>query len=185
MKYSLIKISKIINLIIFLVIGTSLSIAQENEIKSEQRVSIETIKEIRSKEYKDWQKINLSNLSFYAPKELIPKKPNCYDSNCYTFESKDLFLSIDISSAVGYPISAKKLPGFSEKIIKVDKAFGAIWYFKENEETDPIYKYKSGVLFRFADNSDYKIGISIFSKNEDIKEIAEKMFKSVKFNKHK
>lgn len=172
-----------IGLALLIATGNSSIFAQNNKI--ETKVPVEVVKKRNKKNYEDWKKVELSNLSFYMPNELTQEATNCFDSACYTFKSENLFLSIDISSAVGYPSTQKRYASFTEKFVWIDGAYGSIWYFEENKENDPIYKYKSGVVFRFPKNKDYKIGMSVFSKKEDINEIGEKIFKSAKFKKHK
>ncbi len=153
---------------------------QNDENKSKQKISVKNIEKNSTEDYKDWQKIKLKNLSFDAPADLKQKNVNCYDSECYIFKSEEIYLSVDISPAVGYPTTQKRYSSFSEKIVEINGGYGKIWNFEENEENDPNYKFKSGVVIQFKKYKGYKVGISIFSKRQEIKEIAEKVFMSIK-----
>lgn len=138
------------------------------------------VKEHKVLSDKNWQKIKLKSLSLKIPVELKQKNVNCFDSECYAFESEEIYLSIDVSSAVGYPTSQKRYASFLEKTVEIDGSFGKIWHFEENKETDPNYKFKSGVVIFSEKDKGSKVGISIFSKDLAIEELAEKIFKSIK-----
>jgi hypothetical protein len=140
-----------------------------------EKNSIEKAK-IRKSDYKDWQKVELSNLSFYIPKELKKQETKCIDGGCYLFKSEELKLSIDVNSAAGFPTYEKKNPTYSEKFFQIDDAKAWIWSV-ENDR----YKYESGVLFEFEKIKNYRIGMYLFSESQNIKDLAKKIFKSVKF----
>lgn len=163
-------LSKVIgcSLLIFLSLSTNFG-------QTGQKTSIEKVK-IRKSDYKDWRKVELNNLSFYIPKELKKQEAKCIDGGCYLFKSEELKLSIDVNSAAGFPTYEKKKPAYSEKFFQIDNAKACIWSV-ENDR----YKYESGVLFEFEKTRNYRIGMYLFSNSQDVKNLAEKIFKSVKF----
>lgn len=130
--------------------------------------------------YEGWQKIELNSFTFYTPIELKGGKKKCIEGGCYEYsnEDKSLLLGIDINPDANRPTFERlKYPTYSEKFIPIDRACAWLWYFEDDEG----YKYNSGVLFNFGENIDYRVGIYLFSKNENVKEMSEKIFKSVKF----
>ncbi len=157
---------------------TTATFSQEcKKYKEGEEIKIEKVKKRRSKDYKDWQKIELNSFSFYAPKELKGGAEKCIEGGCYDFESNDLSLSIDINPDAGHATFEKEYQSYCEIFTRIDKANAWIWYF----EQDKKYKYNAGVNFTFKNGGDYKIGMYLFSKSENIREISEKIFRSVKF----
>jgi len=153
--------------------------AQKPQQKTKSSEEIEVAKPINPDEYKDWQKIETKCFSIYAPKELKQKKVKCIDSAfCDDFVSENLVLGVDINVDAGYATFEKEYPSYSEKYIWIDGAFAWIWSYEDKGE----YKYNSGVIYRFREDSNYRIGVYLYSKDTNIKEMAEKIFRSIKFN---
>jgi hypothetical protein len=151
-------------------------LAQKN---ADESSPIETVKPFDAKNYKDWQEIKLFNkFSFYIPPSLKKKEFKGIHGVDYDFIDENLSLNIDTDLAAGYPTFEKQYPSYWEKYVWIDGAFAWIWSF----EHDGVYKYETSVLFQFKNNNrDDLFGMYLFSKDKDIKEMAEKIFKSVQF----
>jgi hypothetical protein len=142
------------------------------------KVETQTIKSFNENKYKEWQKIKLKSLSFYTPKELKEKKVNCYEGGCYTFESSILNLHIDINYDAFRPSYERSYSDYKENIYSIDE--GKVWsWFYENKERS---KYTAGALFYLSKPKEKRVGIYLDSNDKKVYEIAEKIFKSVKFD---
>jgi hypothetical protein len=146
--------------------------------KTDSVKKIGELKPFIKKDYEGWHKVKSNFFTFYVPTSLMEKKVKCIEGGCYTFENENLSLNIDINYDAGYPTFEKQYPSYSEKFVYIDNALVWIWSFDHTG----IYKYESSGLFQFKKKDrDYRFGMYLFSKDKDIKEIAEMIFKSVQF----
>jgi hypothetical protein len=174
------KITISLLIIIISFIGIS---AQQTQQKAKISEEIEVAKPINPDEYKDWQKIETKYFSLYMPKELKQKEGKCIDSAfCDKFISENLFLGVDINVDANYATFERSYPSYSERYFWIDGAFAWIWSYENEGENKGTYKYSSGAIYRFKENSNYRIGMHLHSKNTITKEIGEKIFRSIKFN---
>ncbi|MGI9055549.1 MAG: hypothetical protein ACR2F2_07075 [Pyrinomonadaceae bacterium] len=174
-----------IKILMFVFILSSVYTAFAQECKKNQlgeKIQVEAEQTFDVNDYKDWQKINLSKISFYLPsdfKENKERKPY-HPRQAFLYENEDFTLGIDLSNSAYYPgDSDKELPSYCERYVWIDEAFGYIWHFKPNKN---FAIYNSGVYFQFERSTNYAVGFNLLSKTKQTKDIAEKIFKSVKFN---
>lgn len=157
-------------------------IDRKNNIKQ-----VEEIKPFNINEYKQWQKINLGEISFYASKEIKIGKRQGIDSPYWTYTSNDLTLSVYAGPYSPKPGGEKRLPSYSDKIVYIDKVLAWVWFYEEEKEQ---LKYAASARFMFQEtkNGITKLSdnraftIVLFSRNPNINEVAEKIFASVRFN---
>jgi hypothetical protein len=143
-----------------------------------QSIVVEELKPFDVKDYEGWQKVELNALTFYIPSILKRKEVKCYDGGCYHFESDDLLFRIDLDPAAGRPTFERTYPSYSDKITQIDGKYAWIWFFQDEGD----YKYLSGVNFWDERSRKYGAGIYLSSKTTDTKQMAEKIFRSIKFN---
>lgn len=129
-------------------------------------------------DYKDWQKVELSSFKFYIPNNLKSKSVKCYEGNCYHFESEDLKLTVDVNTDAWRPTFERSYASYLSKFVQIGGRSAWIWHF----EDEGIYKYISGVNFKFKEDKNYGMGIYLSSKTKNVSEVAEKIFNSVTFN---
>ncbi len=126
-------------------------------------------------------KIDLPKISFYAPVELKESKggKSLRPGTVFQYVSEDFRLGLELSNSAYRPnIFDKELPSYCERYTWIDDAFTYIWHAKPDKD---YKKYESGVYFQFSESKNYAVGLYLLSKTKETKEIAEKIFKSVKF----
>jgi hypothetical protein len=124
----------------------------------------------------EWQEVKLDGFSFSLPKSFKNIEVKCYDSRCYRFEEGNTGLTIDRDHAAFRPNLERSYPDYRENIFDIDEGKVWSWFYKRDS------KYKAGVLFYLNNPKDARLGIYLTSDDEQIFEIAEKIFNSVKFN---
>lgn len=130
----------------------------------------------RAGEYEGWQKIETGIFVFYAPKELKGGKRQGIDSSVYRYKSDALVLEIDAGVYAGFP-SPEGKTNERHKFMTVDGATALLWFY-EYEKGE--WRYACGVHFTFKGLNE-SITMNVASKSQGGQEIAEKIFKSVKF----
>lgn len=131
-------------------------------------------------ESENWKKINLPEFSFSVPKDIKDLQSTGIHSQIWQSESEDIFLSIELSDYVFPSVGGlKEKPTFREKFIEIDGKNAYLIFYKL-EDPDEEYKYASEIYFTFK-NKKRKLSLKVYSKSEDDRKIAEKIFLSVKF----
>lgn len=133
----------------------------------------------------EWKKIELKQLSFCAPKELMQKEVRCIDSGCYEFENNEFNLGIDITVDAFRPTYERKFPSYSEENIWLDENDGVSAWMWSYERDTGKQKYHAGALFKFRQRPNYLVNMTFRSNDTNVKDIASKIIKSVKFTKTK
>lgn len=131
--------------------------------------------------YKDWKKIEEGMFSFYGPKNLKGGRKQGIDTEVFRYETADLVVSFDIGFLAGVPrFEGNLLP--NEVDIDGHKAF--IWY--------PTYESEKGKRFlgrlyvALGENiAKTPFHMIVTSTDPNFKDVAEKMFRSLRFNRKK
>jgi hypothetical protein len=130
-----------------------------------------------SNEYREWRKIDVGIFEFHAPKELKGGKRQGIDSRVWKYESADLVLDIDAGLYSGFPSVERTGATYREMFLTVDGASAWMWFYEDPKNE---LRYVSGANFSFKGLNE-SVTIELNSKDIKGQEIAEKMFKSVKF----
>jgi hypothetical protein len=129
---------------------------------------------------KNWKQISLPEFSFSVPKAIKDLKSTGIHSQIWQSENENIFLSIELGDYVSPRLGAfKGKPTFQEKFIEVDGE-NAYLIFYQLEDPNEEYKYASEIYFS-SQNKRRKLSLKIYSKAEDDRKIAEKIFFSIKF----
>ncbi len=126
--------------------------------------------------FKDWQRIELKLFSFLIPKSFKQIETRCYESGCYSFKDADISLNIDINYDAFRPNVERNYTDYKENIYDIDNGKAWSWFYKRES------KYRTGVLFYLDKPKNKRVGIYLSAEDKNVFEIAEKVFRSVKFN---
>jgi hypothetical protein len=158
--------------------GEDLKILGEPRPAPETSTETQTQKKqvaIKTKEYEGWRKVELKNLEFFIPQDLVAKSVNCYEGNCYRFENSNALFKIDLDNAAWRPTNVQKqYASFIERTVVISGRAAWIWSY----ESGGNYKYVSGANFR-TNGNEYGMGFYLFSKTRPLRDVAEKIFKSI------
>lgn len=160
---------------------TAKSVGQECLKSGDPQARTTKIGRFNPDDYKGWQKIETGRFSFYAPPELRKKETRCYES-CYRYESDSYNLFIDNDPAAWFPSQPIiSFPSYCEKWFQIEGAVIWIWHF---EELSKQPKYTSGAYFKSVDGNNPLFGMYV-TANKEMRDTAEKIFKSVRSDKSK
>jgi hypothetical protein len=122
-------------------------------------------------EYSGWQKIQGTGFSFYAPNDLKGGKVQGIDTTVYRFESPELTVSFDI----GFMANPK--PSYpSQKSVIIDGLEATVWHSVEGRNVSGLY------VALGANRTKDHFNMYVSYRDQKLKEIAEKMFRSLRFN---
>jgi hypothetical protein len=180
------KMTISIFLLLFLVVITfDSAIGQNPQFNSE--VYPEKVNLFDEKDYAGWQKIELKNLLFYAPKELKSQKVMCYDSDCYRFQSDDLILDLSFDVESRGSTTEKSYPNYSENLLLINDNVALSWFFERKMgEFNSfagirfIYEKTNNQFVRITSNKK-ALTMKLFFKEFNNQEMAKKIFRSIKF----
>ena len=118
---------------------------------------------VDTSKYKGWKKIEESSFSFYAPQDMKGGVKRGIDTSIYRYENGQLIVSFDIG------MLANPAPHFETKEIMVDGHNGQIAH-----RTDQSLLY-----IQLGKNTNFNMYVT--SQSPDRRDIAEKMFMSLRF----
>jgi hypothetical protein len=130
---------------------------------------------------RDWNRIEIRNLSFIVPDDVRQQEIKCIESGCYYFKNGEFSLGIDINADAYRPTYERGYSSYSEKRVWLDEKSGIyvwIWSFKRPDGDDP---YRAGALFLFHDCPTRIVNMTFSSSLPGVAKVAEKIMMSVKF----
>lgn len=145
--------------------------------------SVDSEKQLKDEDYKDWRKIELRRFSFYVPPGLIQTDVKCVESGCYTFKVDSMVVGVDVNPDAYRPSYERKFASYKEKRFWVDEVNGIYawqWSF-EQERNQSEYQYHYGCLFIFENQKHYKVNFSVLSDTAAAEKIATGICRSVRF----
>jgi hypothetical protein len=128
--------------------------------------------------YAGWQKVEFSPFSFYVPKELKRSKLMAYDLGYYRYESDNLVLDIATGKNAFPPSRERGFANYSHRSEVVNGAAAWIWHY---DLEDGRFTHGAGARFVAGGPEKDALTITLLSKVGDLKEVAEKVFMSVRF----
>jgi hypothetical protein len=128
--------------------------------------------------YIGWQKIDVDAFSFYLPKEFKGGKRKAIDTTTWKFDNENAELAVFIGAFAPRPDNETNLASFRSDLLIID-SFSA-WSFSYEDKND--FKYVNGIGFWSNRIKGFVITIYLSSKDEKAKDLAEKIFTSIKFN---
>lgn len=126
---------------------------------------------------KGWREIKTKNITFYAPDNLKENAGRGYEGNGNSYQSEDLYISIDRDAAAFYPRYEKTYASYSEKVFCIDGKFAWFWTYNNG------VNYFAGVFFFFEEDKYKRLVIGFSSKQSGTFQTAEKIVKSIEFIK--
>jgi hypothetical protein len=154
--------------------------AQQGSPELNKKNTVEVDKDSSQGDYKDWQKVELGQYSFYIPKDFKLKEIQGIDAIGWEYKSDDFyFIVIQGPYAPGPGAYGRKIKSIKYKPLLIDKVVAQMWFYEDESET---YKFVGAINFQ---PPKFKVdSVTIYLKSKDCKgqELAEKIFLSIKFN---
>lgn len=119
-----------------------------------------------------WQAVD-TGFSMLIPKDLKRVEVRCFEI-CYRYEAENYSMSIDADAAAGQPYGSRG-KGFKDHVEYINGVRARIWSYQTSETYEYGVIYYSGVIEQNLGN------IRLSSRGVDIRDIAERIFTSVKF----
>ena len=133
----------------------------------------------------NWKKFDLPLFSFFAPSDFVSEPFKGKDSAIWKYKNQDLELTIDLGLYSAKPTEDKDEDNYVEKSVVVDKKKATIVSFKFSDSDSKEFKYVTAVYFPRIGLDETKLSFIANSKTSEKQEIAEKIFRSIKFKNQK
>lgn len=133
----------------------------------------------------NWKKFDLPLFSFFAPSDFVSEPFKGKDSAIWKYKNQDLELTIDLGLYSAKPVEDKNEDNYVEKSAVIDKKKATIVSFKFSNSESKEFNYITAVYFPKIDSGETKLSLIAHSKTPEKQEIAEKIFRSIKFKSQK
>jgi len=125
----------------------------------------------------DLTQIELRFGTISIPSNLKKKDKKCYEGGCWEFADDEMTLTVDWNDAAWRPTFEKQNADYTEDYVLVDGVRTKMWSWPNGGN----YRFISGATFAIERGHKVGLGIYLSSKSQDTRELAKKIFSSVKF----
>ena len=149
--------------------------AQQENGRSIESVSGE--KRGRKVDYNDLKEVDLGFIKISIPSALQKQEKKCIEGGCWKFADDEIVVSVDWNIDAWRPTFQRQYPSYAEELILVDNVRARFWSFQDKSR----FKFISGA--NYATEKDHRIGLGIYLSSVDVdtRELAKKVFSTVKF----
>lgn len=171
---------KIIVSLFLLALTNSVANAQQDKKEPNKRNILKARSDFSQEAYKDWQKVALRQFSFYVPKNFRLEEVKGIDTTEWHYKSDEInFIVIMGAYAPSYSVKDKKTGSLKYKSFQIDNIDAEMWFY---EVANKEYNYISAIHFQPPMLKVSSVTIYLESKALTGQQIAEKVFKSIRFN---
>jgi hypothetical protein len=171
----MLKLNKLVFLFLIFSVAVALTPGQNKGFQQNK-------KPIKSatKTYSNWKTVKLGVFSFRLPSRMkFVTDVKGIDSPLWRYEDNDNLLDIETGQYVVFGSFRSEL-SYQEEDLIIDNTKAIIQFFKLNETFDD-YKFVSHVTLLKKDGAKFNVSMFLYSKNPVDKELARKIFQSIKF----
>jgi hypothetical protein len=171
---------KLLPTLLFVLTHCSILWAQVSQETLLCQKQYEAAEKVQLQEGPCWQKIEYPWFRILAPAEL-KKSTGWKDDSGEIYHSENLSLFIAFGLHAGGGGGGLRAINYTEQAITLDGENVWMWFFEKPHDE---YKYAAGALFRYEypkGVNENSFTIRLYSKNTEVKYLAEKIFLSVKF----
>jgi hypothetical protein len=167
--------------VLLIVVFLSLALkAQQPAQKEKGDNSIEIAEPFDISKYNDFQEVFFDEFSIFVPKSYKIEKKWSIDGGGQGYKDNENDFNVSLSPFAPVPATTEKeLPSYKERKIFINQIYAWMWsYQKKNGD----YKYVTGINFKLRKRKGIRATISLHSKDPQNRELAEKIFLSIRFN---
>lgn len=129
-----------------------------------------------------WQKANLGDFFFECPKTLKLGGDRGVDSTVWVFTDERRKLYIETGRYVDVNNEFRGEKYFQEKTLDINGVPGTASYFEFDQKIEDQYQFGSSLLLLKKERIRTNLLMTLFSEDRADKEIAEKIFHSIRIN---
>ncbi len=126
----------------------------------------------------DWREMDFGAFSLCMPKELEASKKPAFDLGYYYFVSEDYKLNVAIGPNAYTPAGKTRLPTYKHESLLLNETKVWLWSYELDEDG---FRYHVGARFTPKEPDKFMVTFELRSKDQNVKEMARKIFTSVVF----
>lgn len=125
----------------------------------------------------EMKEVTLPFGSFCIPASLEQQTVKCIEGGCWEFSNKEMRFMVDWNVDAGRGTTERELLDYTEDLILVDNVRTRIWSYPHGGS----YRFTSGANFAIEKDHRVGIGMYLYSKSIDTRQLAKNVFESVRF----